>query len=127
MGRRMRVTRVRLGLHEHYRGMADRCFQCSISGFKYMLIFSSHLGSDAKVNMWFKNMGSMSMKSVGSTGVRGAGDVKKPAAAAARSSLARGVERISLRDRLVFGLMSLIIWMDRNLPIISPKTRGKIM
>ena len=77
--------------------------------------------------MWFKNMGSMSMRRVGSASARGAGNVKKPPAAAARSSLARDTNRLGLRDRFVFGLMSIVIRVDRNLPIISPKTRGKIM
>lgn len=81
-------------------------------------------GADAKVDLWFKNLGSTSMRSIGSMNGRGAGDAKRPPPA--RSSLTMA-EQLSLRDRFVFGFMSIVIRIDRNLPIISPKTRAKIM
>ena len=91
--------------------------------------FAGSASPDAKVNMWFKNLsGITSVKSFGATGSmngRG-GEAKKPQAS--RSSLAvRDSQTISLKDSIIFMTMSILIRIDRNLPIISPKTRAKIL
>ena len=39
----------------------------------------------------------------------------------------RDSEQLSLGQRMVFAAKSLVIRIDRNLPIISPKARGKIL
>ena len=80
--------------------------------------------------MWFKNLSGVTSvkKSFGASGSmngRG-GEMKKPQAS--RSSLSvRDSQTISLKDRIVFMTMSIMIRIDRNLPIINPKARAKIL
>ena len=88
-------------------------------------------GVDARVDMWMKNFAGLSSMrgGGGSMVVREPGAAKKSPLPYARSSVvdrSQGAGRMSMGDRVKFMYVSMLIRIDRNLPIINPKTRAKI-